>query len=214
MLDLNIANYAVGLGLALFLGGLLLIQFMVSRTAKLAEWPLINPAESFEVVDRKRRQHFVRNSAALMGRGEAENAGEPFRLMTDAGELVVLPPSMADEVRNNPNLSFTSATAQDFHAHIPGFEPFASNTSADELTQNVSRKQLTKQLSAFLPLLTPSFSSLMYNLKEVCALPYDVMVLTFYPLFLSLTADKVTKPLSDEATFAIKKRFGTSAGTI
>ena len=204
VLDLNIANYAVGLGLALFLGGLLLIQFMVSRTAKLAEWPLINPAESFEVVDRKRRQHFVRNSAALMGRGEAENAGE----------LVVLPPSMADEVRNNPNLSFTSATAQDFHAHIPGFEPFASNTSADELTQNVSRKQLTKQLSAFLPLLTPSFSSLMYNLKEVCALPYDVMVLTFYPLFLSLTADKVTKPLSDEATFAIKKRFGTSAGTI
>ena len=147
-LDLNMKQ-AFGLGLALILGTLFLNRFI--NHEKLTHLPLVNPADGFELIDRARRQHFVRNSKSLMTKGEAQNAGQPFRLMTDAGELVVLPPGMADEIRNDPSLSFTNATAQDFHAHIPGFEPFASNTSADELTQNVSRKQLTKHLSMSCP---------------------------------------------------------------
>lgn len=64
----------------------------------------------------------------------------------DFGEVLVLPPSLADEIRNEPKLSFGAATSEDFHGDIPGFQPFAAGSRADEILQSVSRKQLTKSL--------------------------------------------------------------------
>lgn len=66
----------------------------------------------------------------------------------DFGEVLVLPPSLADEIRNEPKLSFGAATAEDFHGDIPGFQPFAQGSQADEILQSVARKQLTKSLCA------------------------------------------------------------------
>lgn len=64
----------------------------------------------------------------------------------DFGELLVLPASLADEIRNEPKLSFGAATSEDFHGDIPGFQPFAQGTKDDEILQSVARKQLTKSL--------------------------------------------------------------------
>lgn len=58
----------------------------------------------------------------------------------------MLPPSLADEIRNEPKLSFGAATAEDFHGDIPGFQPFAQGSQDDEILQTVARKQLTKSL--------------------------------------------------------------------
>ncbi|KAM0229861.1 hypothetical protein ACHAP5_011531 [Fusarium lateritium] len=68
--------------------------------------------------------------------------------MTDWGEVLILPPEFADEIRNDPRLSFSKAAMQDNHAGIPGFETVRLVGRDDQLIQKVARKQLTKHLSA------------------------------------------------------------------
>ena len=46
-----------------------------------------------------------------MQRAESLYPGQPFRIVTDLGEVVMLPPELADEIRNEPNLSFSAAIA-------------------------------------------------------------------------------------------------------
>lgn len=55
-------------------------------------------------------QHkFVTNSKALMAAGRDSYPDQPYRIMTDVGEVVVLPPRFAEEIRNNPALSLARA---------------------------------------------------------------------------------------------------------
>ncbi|KEY63915.1 hypothetical protein S7711_10234 [Stachybotrys chartarum IBT 7711] len=157
---------ALALVLALGLGSVVCSRFLAGQ--KRANFPLINPAKGLELVDKDRRMHFVMHSEELLIEGRARSGGQPFNIMTDGGEVTVFPPGLVNDIRNEPGLSFRAFIAEDFHAKIPGFEPFAAATRADELTQAVVRKQLTKFLN------------------------------------------KVTKPLSEEASFATELRFGTS----
>lgn len=92
---------------------------------------------------------------------------EPFRLITDWGEVLILPPEFADEIRNDPRLSFSKAAMQDNHAGIPGFETVALVGREDQLIQKVARKQLTKHLSAVIePLSRESTLAVSLNFGE------------------------------------------------
>jgi hypothetical protein len=46
-----------------------------------------------------------------MRKAESLYPGQPFRIITDLGEVVILPPELADEIRNEPKLSFSAAVA-------------------------------------------------------------------------------------------------------
>jgi hypothetical protein len=46
-----------------------------------------------------------------MRQAETLYPGEAFRVITDLGEVVILPPELGDEVRNEPKLSFSAAVA-------------------------------------------------------------------------------------------------------
>ncbi|KAM0417033.1 hypothetical protein ACHAPT_012999 [Fusarium lateritium] len=67
--------------------------------------------------------------------------------MTDWGEVLILPPEFADEIRNDHRLSFARAAMQDNHAGIPRFETVRLVGRDDQLIQKVARKYLTKHLS-------------------------------------------------------------------
>ncbi|KAF4448434.1 ent-kaurene oxidase [Fusarium austroafricanum] len=140
----------------------------VRKGRKTADFPLINPARGFELFDRGRRKHFVANAQRIIKDGCKQYPNQCFNVMTDMGVTTIIPNDMVDAIRNNPNLSFTGAVAEDMHAHIPGFEPFASGTRTDELLQAVVQYHLTQHLS------------------------------------------KMVKPLSDETSYAVDLRFGTS----
>lgn len=81
-----------------------------------------------------------------MTKARALYPGQPYRVDTDLGEVVMLPPALADEIRNEPKLSFGGALLQDFHGDIPGFGPAALVGKGAQLLQIVARKQLTKLL--------------------------------------------------------------------
>lgn len=46
-----------------------------------------------------------------MRKAESLYPGQPFRIITDLGEVVMLPPELADEIRNESKLSFSAAIA-------------------------------------------------------------------------------------------------------
>lgn len=46
-----------------------------------------------------------------MRQAEVLYPGQPFRILSDLGEVVILPPELGDEIRNESKLSFAAAVA-------------------------------------------------------------------------------------------------------
>ncbi|KAF9881451.1 cytochrome p450 monooxygenase [Colletotrichum karsti] len=109
--------------------------------------PCINPRQSLDLFNQKRKTLFLFNARKLMEDGRKQFAGQPYRLMTDVGETVVIPPEFVNDIRNDPNLSFMQAFAENFHPHLNGFEAFAVGNRPDELFQLVIKKRITKLLN-------------------------------------------------------------------
>ncbi|KAF5024595.1 hypothetical protein F66182_3358 [Fusarium sp. NRRL 66182] len=55
------------------------------------------------------QRQFVQSSKAVLSEARERYGQEPFRLLTDWGELLILPPRFADEIRNDNRLSFAKA---------------------------------------------------------------------------------------------------------
>lgn len=132
-----------------------------------------------------------------MAEARALYPGKPYRVNTDLGELVMLPPQLADEIRNQPNLNFSKAVYNRFHGGIPGFEPATLSGETFQLLILVVQKHLTKLLGmlCFASLLSP-FPS--WKLKGANRWLYFVA--------------KVTEPLSEETGHALSINLGNSTG--
>jgi hypothetical protein len=118
-----------------------------AKTFNSNNFPIINPSKSLEIFGKARRQEYISKGSSIFNKGVERFPGKPFKVLTESGEITVLPPSWAHEIRNEPNLHFMKAVHTDFHADYAPFKPFASATSDDDLLQAVARKQLTKYLS-------------------------------------------------------------------
>ncbi|KAG5757367.1 hypothetical protein H9Q69_005572 [Fusarium xylarioides] len=142
------------------------IRFFWPEWRKGSVVPLANPPESMFGTGKTRRS-FVKLSREILAKARSLFPDEPFRLITDWGEVLILPPDFADEIRNDPRLSFSKAAMQDNHAGIPGFETVALVGREDQLIQKVARKQLTKHLSAVIePLSRESTLAVSLNFGE------------------------------------------------
>ncbi|KAF4950622.1 hypothetical protein FSARC_13127 [Fusarium sarcochroum] len=107
--------------------------------------PLANGTGSFLAKLRARTQ-FIKNSKEILSKARDRYSGQPFRLLTDWGELLILPPAFADEIRNDDRLSFAKAATKDNHAGIPGFETIHLIGKTDQPVQVVARRYLTQRL--------------------------------------------------------------------
>ncbi|KAJ6130412.1 hypothetical protein N7512_003192, partial [Penicillium capsulatum] len=68
-----------------------------------------------------------------------------FRVMTDNGYRTVLSPKYASEISRLPNLSFGKIMSTEFHAWLPGFDPFFQFDLSDTF-QKAVRMKLTQAL--------------------------------------------------------------------
>ncbi|KAK1967014.1 cytochrome P450 [Colletotrichum sublineola] len=109
--------------------------------------PHINPRSPFDFFSRRQKLDFLINARKILEDGRKRFPGQPYRLMTEVGETVVLPAEFVHDIRNEPGLSFTEAFANNFHPQLPGFEGFAVSTRSDELFQRVIMKRITKLLN-------------------------------------------------------------------
>ncbi|EEU38661.1 uncharacterized protein NECHADRAFT_95128 [Fusarium vanettenii 77-13-4] len=70
----------------------------------------------------------------------------PFQVMTGTGPILVLPNNYANEVRNNPHLSFNRFFDKDFFVKYPGFEAYKTGYQDGTFIQEVVRTKLTQSL--------------------------------------------------------------------
>lgn len=72
--------------------------------------PLINPRHLFEFTDNRAKQYFIKNSKSMIENQFAKTPDKPFRVISDTGVATVLPPCLANEIRNDPRLNFGGFT--------------------------------------------------------------------------------------------------------
>ncbi|KAL0932251.1 cytochrome p450 monooxygenase [Colletotrichum truncatum] len=153
--------------LSYFLTTILVVFFVYSLQGPKFNTPSINSKGTFELTNRRPKQRYLTNAREMMYSWFKANPNKPVRLISDMGETIVLPPSMANEIRNDSRLSFTQFSVEFFQTKYPGFEAFHEGTR-DSITLIVINKDLTKSLA------------------------------------------KVTEPLADEASLALKDIFTES----
>lgn len=73
--------------------------------------PLLNPRQPFELTDQRAKGVFYQQCRSLLRNWFESHPSEPAQLITDYGHVTVLPPSMANEIRNEPKLSFADFSA-------------------------------------------------------------------------------------------------------
>ncbi|GAP91373.1 putative cytochrome p450 [Rosellinia necatrix] len=109
--------------------------------------PILNAPSRFDMSNSLAKLDFLNRAASLLKTATEEFGEKPVRIATDTGNLIVLPPNhLAQEIRNEPNLSFFASSQEDFHGKLPGFEPFNAEKAAGMLLK-VTRNQLTKYLT-------------------------------------------------------------------
>ncbi|GKT65772.1 cytochrome P450 [Colletotrichum tofieldiae] len=104
--------------------------------------PELNPLKPFEFTNRRRMDEFVQHSKELMLKGKATFGGSPYKMHSEWGQVVVLPPEFIHELRSEPRLNFIEPATDDSHGYIPGFEPFNGNRALGTIVT----KYLTKAL--------------------------------------------------------------------
>ncbi|CAN9246071.1 unnamed protein product [Alternaria alternata] len=145
--------------------GVMVVLSVVVMTSGKSKPPLANPPRWYQTALFKRLE-FQQNGRAIMSEARRRYGKQLYRLITDTGECLILPPEYAATIRNSMDLSFAEAVVRMFSGHVHGFEMFAVLLHEKRLVQTVVMKQLTKYLNT------------------------------------------LTKPLSEEATYACDVIFG------
>ncbi|KAK2787702.1 hypothetical protein FQN53_004725 [Emmonsiellopsis sp. PD_33] len=144
----------------------------------------LNPKKPFEFSQSRAKNEFMSNANEMVKQGFAATGNKPFRMISDMGEITMLPPGITNEIKNDHRLDFGKSihqvrnrsllsiqelslltTIQSMHGRLRGFECFKTDGENMIIGKSVVQRQLTTYLN------------------------------------------RVTKPLSDEATYAFKKVF-------
>ncbi|KAK2728893.1 Dihydromonacolin L monooxygenase LovA 3 [Colletotrichum kahawae] len=119
----------------------LLIYAISDNSAKLPE---INPLKPFEVSNQRRMNEFIQQSRDIMLRAKEAFGKNPYKLYSEWGNSVVLPPEFIHELRSERRLTFLQPAQDDSHGYIPGFEPFQGNLDQPKVVTKYLTKALTK----------------------------------------------------------------------
>ncbi|KAL4956092.1 cytochrome P450 [Aspergillus filifer] len=138
-----------------------LIAVVVSTLLKehpLANVPLVTEKAWWDITGKKAKDNFTANARAVIRQG-FEKVGflKPYRIISDQGEMLILPPAMAHDIRNIDALSHAVFMKETTCAEVPGFEPYLESTGTTLLIDMTK----TKLISAMKPLT--------YPLSKTCA---------------------------------------------
>jgi len=131
--------------IAILLGLVAVFSIVVSNSKK-PKPPLANPPR-WNQTTLSRRIEFLKNGRAILSDARKRYGKQPYRLIVDTGECLILPPEYAATIRNSMDLSFAQAIEKNFSGHVSGFEMYAVLLHEQRLVQNVVKDQLTKYLS-------------------------------------------------------------------
>ncbi|CAI6019586.1 unnamed protein product [Clonostachys chloroleuca] len=111
--------------------------------------PELNPRKPYELTNHRRVHEFVQNSKQLLAKGRELYKQKPYKLMSEWGSVVVLPPEQIDELKSDPRMDFETPTTDDSHGYIKGFDALNADPSVTRVVTKYLTKALSKQLSEF-----------------------------------------------------------------
>lgn len=82
--------------------------------------PIINPKKRMELTTMSSVNRFMAGSREVMTKGRSMYPDKPYRVYTDWGEALVLPPEFVNELKSHPDLDF-NLVAQDVCTSVEGF---------------------------------------------------------------------------------------------
>ncbi|KAH6639959.1 trichothecene C-8 hydroxylase [Truncatella angustata] len=123
------------------------LTYFTLQGNKVPALPLVNGKKFPEISNGRTKKHFALNASEVIQHGIEAQKGSPFRAIADVGEVVLLPPEFANEIRNDNRFSFVKHVRESFHGHLPGFVGFDEGSRDSMLLRSVSQKQLTHQLA-------------------------------------------------------------------
>ncbi|UNI22193.1 hypothetical protein JDV02_008104 [Purpureocillium takamizusanense] len=143
---LDLATKPLPLMIASVVGVLLMLYLRARRAITSTQPPLLNPKKPYELTEGRAKDEFARNSRRVLEKWFSEHPDKPVAVNTDLGRMTVLPPGMADEIRNDKRLDFVQLTQQTFHSHLPGFEGFREGSQDGEIIRRTILRELTQNL--------------------------------------------------------------------
>lgn len=87
-----------------------ILAVLIFRRIDTSSIPLLNPRKSLKTSDKQAKTEFVRNAGQLLRTWFKTNPDKPARLIGDVGNVIVLPPHLAQEIRNDKRLDFAKWT--------------------------------------------------------------------------------------------------------
>ncbi|KAK7718583.1 hypothetical protein SLS64_002540 [Diaporthe eres] len=125
---------------------LVVLVSVALKLTKKDDIPFINPPTWFHPRPLA-RMDFLKTGMQVFDKARSSVADKPYRVLSDDGDLTVLPSRFAHCIRNENDLDFGEFIKAGFHYPLPGFEPFGFINHPSQILQNVARKQLTKYLN-------------------------------------------------------------------
>lgn len=114
--------------------------------------PLLNPRKPFELTDERAKGVFYQQCRSLLRNWFEGHPDEPAQLITDYGHVTVLPPSMANEIRSDPKLSFADFSAEvsvpDGYFHWRAFLDMRTESDLDISSSKLSILALRHRFKA------------------------------------------------------------------
>ncbi|KAF3391867.1 Dihydromonacolin L monooxygenase mokC [Talaromyces pinophilus] len=108
---------------------------------------MLNPNSPWELTSRRAKKEFISGAYQMIDSWFNKNPRKSAQVMADVGEMKVLPPHMADEIRNEDRLSFARWIFVAFHGNIPGFEGFREGSRDSGIVKSAILRDLTKHLN-------------------------------------------------------------------
>lgn len=167
--------------------------------------PLLNAKGFFELSDRRIKIAFLGNARPMLSDWFGKHQNSPVSIYSDTGVLMVLPGSMANEIRNDKRFhlrqqvervskalfsiyhSASLTLKKMMHGRLPGFEVFRDAYN-NHIVKTVINRDLTKQLGK----------------RTVHIVSRNIS--------LTQREAKVTTPLVDEISVAVSELFGSNSG--
>jgi hypothetical protein len=104
------AYEATGKSFALVVTASLFLVFYYTSQGPRSNIPLANPEKGLYFSRQRAKKEFVSQANTLVSEWFKTNPNKPMRLIGDVKEVTVLPPSLAQEIRNDKRLSFNQWT--------------------------------------------------------------------------------------------------------
>ena len=92
----------------------------VAKIFRPSPFPLINGRKPFELTSIRQKKEFMAGAWDIVLKGLKHAAEKPFRVVADVGEVIILPPKYAYEIRNRQDMPSALATFKVFSTDSQG----------------------------------------------------------------------------------------------